>query len=83
MVPLHMLSRRVVYCGCMTAMFQTGALQLLSYYLPLWFQTIKGASPTTSGVMTLPSFLSQILFSLFTGYMGMSFYLYSFIEPCH
>lgn len=48
-----------------------GALSLLAYYLPLWFQVVKGAS-TKSGVMTLPSAISQALGSLVAAKVGPS-----------
>ncbi|KAI9645350.1 hypothetical protein NHQ30_006086 [Ciborinia camelliae] len=52
MIPLHMLTKRIVYSGCLTSLFNQGGLMLLSYYLPVWFQTVKGVSPTGSGPVT-------------------------------
>ncbi|ORY09168.1 MFS multidrug transporter-like protein [Clohesyomyces aquaticus] len=67
MIPLHMLRRQVIVCGFATNGFQMGGLMLISYYLPVWFQSVKDASPTMSGVMTLPQSLSQMLFSIVAG----------------
>lgn len=64
MIPPTIISNRLVLFGCLVSGFQMGALALLAYYLPLWFQVVKGASPTKSGVMTLPSAISQALGSL-------------------
>ena len=37
------------------------------YYLPIWFQAIKGASPVHSGIMNLPVLLSLVVASMATG----------------
>ncbi|KAK9242014.1 hypothetical protein V1506DRAFT_572943 [Lipomyces tetrasporus] len=38
-----------------------------SYYLPIYFQAVRGVSPLTSGVYLLPSILSQLLFAVGSG----------------
>jgi hypothetical protein len=43
------------------------ALLLLTYYLPVWFQVIKGVGPQISGVMTLPTMISQALSAVIAG----------------
>lgn len=72
MIPPRIISNRLVLFGCLVSGFQMGALSLLAYYLPLWFQVIKNASPTKSGVMTLPSAISQALGSLIAAKVGSS-----------
>ncbi|TGO24259.1 hypothetical protein BPAE_0107g00060 [Botrytis paeoniae] len=67
MIPLDILRKRIVYSGCLTGMLNQGGLIVISYYLPVWFQTIKGVSPTQSGVRTLPTFLATIGCSLIAG----------------
>ncbi|KEF58863.1 uncharacterized protein A1O9_03706 [Exophiala aquamarina CBS 119918] len=67
MIPFSLVRRRVVYSSLVTTMCQFGGLILQSYYLPLWFQTVKGDSPTMSAVDTLPTFLTQILFAVLSG----------------
>ncbi|KAF7926576.1 hypothetical protein BELL_1592g00010 [Botrytis elliptica] len=67
MIPLDMLRNRIVYSGCLTGMLNQGGLVVISYYLPVWFQTIKGVSPTESGVRTLPTFLATIGCSIIAG----------------
>lgn len=71
MIPLDMLKKRIVYSGCLTGMLNQGGLIVISYYLPVWFQTIKGVSPTDSGVRTLPTFLATIGSSIIAGSLGM------------
>ncbi|XMA10117.1 hypothetical protein WAI453_002908 [Rhynchosporium graminicola] len=60
MIPMSMLKKRIVYSSCLTALLQMGSLLLVTYYLPIWFQSVKQVGPTMSGVMILPTFLSQI-----------------------
>ncbi|OJJ48314.1 hypothetical protein ASPZODRAFT_130293 [Penicilliopsis zonata CBS 506.65] len=67
MIPPIIIGNRLVAAGCLVAGFQMGALFMLSYYLPLWFQAVKGASPTMSGVRTLPSMISQAIGSVVAG----------------
>lgn len=48
--------------------FSVGAAFLGSvYYLPIWFQAVKGASAVDSGIMNLPMLISCVLFSIFAG----------------
>ncbi|PLB45070.1 MFS general substrate transporter [Aspergillus steynii IBT 23096] len=39
----------------------------LVYYLPIWFQAIKGASAVKSGIMNLPILLAQVVLSIVAG----------------
>ncbi|TGO50569.1 hypothetical protein BOTNAR_0388g00120 [Botryotinia narcissicola] len=67
MIPLDMLRKRIVYSRCLTGMLNQGVLVVISYYLPVWFQTIKGVSHTESVVRTLPTFLATIGCSIIAG----------------
>jgi len=40
---------------------------LLIYYLPIWFQAVKGATAVKSGIMNLPMLLTLVLTSVFSG----------------
>lgn len=74
MIPLSLLSKREVLFSCCTAFLQMGTLLLFSYFLPLWFQVVKGASPTMSGVMNLPIMLSQSLLLVLSGISRRSYF---------
>ncbi|KAK1830415.1 DHA14-like major facilitator [Podospora conica] len=37
------------------------------YYLPIWFQAVKGASAVQSGIMNLPMLISVVVMSMFAG----------------
>jgi MFS family permease len=38
-----------------------------NYYLPIYFQAVKGATPTMSGVYMLPSILAQLFTAVLAG----------------
>ena len=42
-----------------------------SLWIPTYFQSVKGAGPTESGVNVLPQILSQLLFAVVSGAAGM------------
>ncbi|KAF2493508.1 MFS general substrate transporter [Lophium mytilinum] len=67
MIPPSMISRRIIYCACMFMAFLMAGTFLSSYYLPIFFQTVKGRSPTMSGVDLLPNIMVNIAFGVSTG----------------
>lgn len=70
MIPLNVIRTRLVFFGCCTSCFQCGSMFLLSFYLPLWFQVVKDATPLMSGVMILPTAISQAVGSIVAGKFG-------------
>lgn len=70
MIPISMIRKRVVWSSCLVTGFFFGSLLLFSYYLPIYFQTIKGASPTMSGVYMLPGILTQMIAAVVSGVLG-------------
>ena len=45
---------------------------MASYYMPIYFQAIRHATPSMSGVYILPAILSQIVFAAVSGALGMT-----------
>lgn len=70
MIPLPMLWIRTVWAAGISNFFFMGLVYIASFYLPIYFQAVKGASPTSSGVDLLPSILSQVLFAVLSGILG-------------
>ena len=70
MIPLSMLGQRVVYSSCLTVVLQFGSLQVFAYYLPLWFQTIKGVGPILSGAYFMATAGPLIVSTIVTGTFG-------------
>lgn len=70
MIPFSMVKKRVVWSSCLVIWFLFGSMMVYSYYLPIWFQAVKGASSLKSGVDLLPLILSQIIASIVSGGLG-------------
>jgi hypothetical protein len=70
MVPYSMLRKRVVWSSCLVVGFFFGCLFIFSYYLPIYFQAVKGVSPALSGVYVLPGILSQMMMAVISGVLG-------------
>jgi hypothetical protein len=67
MVPLSILSKRIVWCASFTFFFISGVLYTSNYFLPIYFQGVKGNSAIVSAVHTLPSALSQAISAMLAG----------------
>lgn len=67
MIPPSVLRSRTVVFSSATMMFALGGIYAVVYYLPEWFQVVKGASPVRSGVMNIPAFLSQVVATVLCG----------------
>ncbi|KIW33892.1 uncharacterized protein PV07_00707 [Cladophialophora immunda] len=67
MIPFSIVLQRSILLSCLFSTFMFGAYIINIYYMPEWFQVIKGASPLHSGVMTLPVVCSQIVAATISG----------------
>jgi hypothetical protein len=70
MIPFSMARRRTVWASCLTNGFFMGQLFCVSYYLPIYFQGVKGVSPTMSGVYVLSSVIPHVITALSSGMLG-------------
>jgi hypothetical protein len=70
MVPWSMIKQRIVWASCFLMLFLFGSQLIISYYLAIYFQAVKGVSPTASGVNFLPSVISQMIFAVISGVLG-------------
>lgn len=66
-IPPRISSQRSVAGAAAFAFALGSAFFVYVYYLPIWFQAIKGTTATGSGVRNLPLILSQVLFSVIAG----------------
>ena len=66
-VPPRILKQRTVAAVAWFAAMIGAAFFTLVYFLPLWFQAIKGASAVKSGIMNLPLILSLVIMSIIVG----------------
>ncbi|KAL4878798.1 MFS general substrate transporter [Aspergillus karnatakaensis] len=67
MIPFGLLRGRSIVLSLLFAFFFMGSFVVPVYYLPEWFQIVKEASPMRSGVMLLPSVLTQVFGAVVSG----------------
>jgi nitrate/nitrite transporter NarK len=72
MIPYSILQRREVWSSCLVTGFFFGNLLIFSYYLPIYFQAVKGVNPAPSGLCILPGIASQMLMAIISGVLGES-----------
>ncbi|KAL9106893.1 MAG: hypothetical protein Q9227_008141 [Pyrenula ochraceoflavens] len=75
-VPPRIFKQRSIMAGFSYITMVGGSMMVIVYYIAIWFQAIKRASPIHSGIMTLPTLLAMVCgsftagptISLFVGY---------------
>lgn len=67
LIPLPMLRQRRVWSSCLVFGFLSAAMFSTSYWLPIYFQGVRGYSPAISGVYLLPGILSQLVGAVISG----------------
>lgn len=67
LIPPSIILQRSVAASCGVAFFIYSTLLVHIYYLPIWFQAIRGDSAVTSGVHMIPYVAANALFSLIAG----------------
>jgi hypothetical protein len=66
-LPPRILAQRTMAAAvCFATMFEA-AFFVLVFYLPLYFQSVKGVSATKSGINVLPLLLATVISSVITG----------------
>jgi MFS family permease len=73
MIPFKLLKGRSIALSICFALLVMGGYIVPVYYLPEWFQIVRGASPMRSGVMLLPSVVTQVFAAMVSGVLGESF----------
>lgn len=68
-IPPRLLRQRTLMAACGFVFFFGAGIFVLMYYLPLYLQSVKGSSPTKSGIQILPLMLSTVLTSIVGGIM--------------
>jgi hypothetical protein len=72
MIPGSLFKSRVLL-ACIGQTIGLGVCVFVgSLWMPTYFQSVKGAGPTESGVNVLPQILSQLLFAIVSGAAGVS-----------
>jgi len=66
-VPPRIVKNRSIAASIWFTFFNGAGMMILMYYLPIWFQAIKGVSAVKSGIMLLPLVLSTVVSSIVSG----------------
>jgi hypothetical protein len=72
MIPFPLLRRTIIWSSCLVTFFFFGCVLLYSYYVPIYFQAVKGVSPSKSGVYLLPGIGLQVVFAMLSGVLSKS-----------
>ena len=67
LIPPGIILQRSVAAGSLAAFFIYSTMLIHVYYLPIWFQAIKGESAVHSGVSMVAYMIGNALFSLLAG----------------
>ncbi|KAJ4301169.1 MFS sugar transporter [Kalmusia sp. IMI 367209] len=66
-VPPRVFKNRNVWGSAWFGAMLGAAFFVMVYYIPIWFQAIKGVSATKSGIMNLPAILGLVIISMGAG----------------
>ncbi|KLU91665.1 major facilitator superfamily transporter [Magnaporthiopsis poae ATCC 64411] len=66
-VPPRIIGKRTVWSGSLYSFCVGGAFLSAVYFIPIWFQSVKGATAVESGVMNLPMLLAVVIMSIVAG----------------
>ncbi|KAI1134675.1 putative efflux pump antibiotic resistance protein [Hypoxylon sp. FL0543] len=87
-VPPRIVKQRSIAASLWFGFFHGAGMMILVYYLPIWFQAVKGVDAIESGIMLLPLILSTVVGSMLSGviiskvgYYTPFFYLSSILMP--
>jgi MFS family permease len=75
-VPPRIATQRTIASASIFALFLGGAFFLLIYFLPIWFQAVKGTDALRSGIDTIPLILSNTFGIFFSGGLTSTFGYY-------
>lgn len=67
LIPPRIIGQRTVAAACAVGFCIYSAILIHNYYLPIWFQAIRGDSAIHSGVNMIPYVVANALFSLLAG----------------
>ena len=70
-LPPRILLHRSIAAGAYFTFCVASSMMLLAYYLPIWFQTVKGTSAFESGIRIIPMVLSLVVASFLGGQITM------------
>lgn len=66
-IPPQIMKKRSMWSAAWFSFCMGSFFLLLVYFLPIWFQAVKGASAVKSGIMNLPMILTLVTVSIISG----------------
>lgn len=63
----RLLKKRIIIVVCVYVVFLAGSFFMLLYYLPIYFQSVDGTSPSQSGIRNIPLVIAASLFTIVSG----------------
>ncbi len=66
-LPIRLITQRSIAAGFLFTFTIQSAMLTVTYYIPLFFQTVKNFSPLDSGLATLPFLLALVIGSILAG----------------
>ncbi|KAH7322428.1 MFS multidrug transporter [Stachybotrys elegans] len=66
-VPPRIVKNRTVWASCLYIFFLGSAFYLMVYFMPVWFQSVQGATAIESGTRNLPVLISVVVFAIIAG----------------
>ena len=75
-VPPRVASQRSIAFGSFFGLCLGAAFFIFVYYIPIWFQAIKGVSATQSGIDNLGLLLAQVIGTILSGILTTTFGYY-------
>lgn len=63
----QLLKKRSVWAAAVFAFFMGSAFFVVVYYLPIWFQAVKGVTAEQSGIRNIPVLLAVVIGTIFSG----------------
>ncbi|KAK5090598.1 hypothetical protein LTR05_000773 [Lithohypha guttulata] len=66
-LPFRIISQRSVAAACVWASLLGAAFFILIYWVPIWFQAVKGATAFKSGIYCLPMILALVIANAICG----------------
>lgn len=67
MIPPRLFKNRTISAAVAFNFCVAGAFFILAYYVPIWFQAVKGESAIRSGILNLPLILGLVIASMISG----------------
>ena len=67
-IPPRIISQRMIWSASWFAFFISGAFFLFIYFLPIYFQALKGSTALRSGIDNLPLILANVIVVIVSGF---------------